>query len=93
MSSSHNPERRLSQQLQRIVGWIGFAIVLAAIILIIVYRPDRLPKVGAGLTAHTVCAAVFTSGLRPDEAFRELVLPLAGGWARFIRYRVDRSGA
>src|SRR5215831_1178572 len=82
----------MRNRLKRSRRWIGFAILLALIMLVIVYRPDRLPKVAAGLTAHNVCAAVFTSGLNPDAAFRELVQPLTGRWTRFIRYHVDRSG-
>lgn len=77
---------------KRIGRWIGLAILLAVIVLIIVYPPDRVAKAGAGLAAHNLCAAVFSSGLNPDGAFRELVQPLAGGWARFIHYQVDRSG-
>ncbi len=83
----------MSKVLKRIGGWIGTAILLAAIVLIIVYRPDRVPKVAAGLTAHNLCSAVFIAGLDPDATFRELVQPPAGGWARFIRYRLDRSGS
>ena len=86
-------QRTLSKVLKRIGGWIGSAILLAAIVLIIVYRPDRVPKVAAGLTAHNLCSAVFIAGLDPDATFRELVQPPAGGWARFIRYRLDRSGS
>ena len=61
-----NPERNLaaagpvtlSQRLKRIGGWIGFAILLAAIVLIAVYPPGRVAKAGAGLRAHNLCSAV-----------------------------------
>ena len=85
-------QRTLSKRPRRIVVWIGSAILLAAILLTAVYPPGRVAKAGAGLTAHNLCAAVFTSGLNADAAFRELVQPLAGGWSRFVRYRVDQSG-
>lgn len=85
-------QRTLSKRLRRIGGWIGCGILLGVILLTAVYPPSRVAKAGAGLTAHNLCAAVFTSGLNADAAFRELVQPLAGGWSRFIRYRVDQSG-
>jgi CubicO group peptidase (beta-lactamase class C family) len=59
--------------------------------LLIVYRPDRVLKAGAGWTAHNICAAVFTSGLDPDATFRELVYPSIPRMGRLMWYRVDRS--
>jgi CubicO group peptidase (beta-lactamase class C family) len=84
--------RSFRQKLKRIGGWISFAILLVAILLVLVFRPDRAAKAGAGLAAHNLCGAAFTSGLDPDAAFRESVIPLTGGWARFIRYRIDHPG-
>jgi len=78
---------------KRISRWIGFAILLAAIVLIIVYRPDRVAKAAAGLTAHNLCAATFTAGLDPDATFRELVQPMIPRMGRLIWYRVDRPGS
>lgn len=78
---------------KRIGRCIGFAIFLAAIVLIILYRPDRVAKAAAGLTAHNLCAAVFIAGLNPDATFRELVQPMIPRLGRFIGYRVDRSGS
>lgn len=84
------PSRRsFPQELKRIGGWISLAILLAAIVLILVYRPDLAAEAAAGLTAHNLCAAAFTSGLSPDVAFQESVVPMTSGWARFIRYRID----
>src|SRR5215467_13177229 len=80
-----------SKQPKRIGRWIGSAILLAAVVLGIVYRPDRFAKAGAGWTAHSLCAAVFTQGLEPDTTFRELVRPMMPGMGRLIGYRVDRS--
>jgi len=80
---------------KRIGRWIGSAILLAAVVLAVVYRPDRFAKAGAGWTAHSLCAAVFTQGLDPDTTFRELVRPRIPipGMGRLIGYRVDRSGS
>ena len=61
-------------------------------ILIVVYRPDRVFRAGAGWTAHNICAAVFTAGLDPDATFRELVYPSIPLMGRLMLYRVDRSG-
>jgi CubicO group peptidase (beta-lactamase class C family) len=57
-----------------------------------VYRPDHVFKAAAGLTAHNLCAAVFTAGLDPDTTFRELVHPMIPHLGRLISYRVDRPG-
>jgi CubicO group peptidase (beta-lactamase class C family) len=81
--------RSFRQKLQRIGGWISIGILLVAIVLVFEYRPDRAARVAAGLTAHNLCAAAFTSGINPDVAFRETVMPMTGGWARFIHYRFD----
>ncbi len=55
------------------------------------FRPDQLGRVAAGLTAHTICSAVFVSGLDAEETFREHVRTVLGPWARVVRYRVDRE--
>jgi hypothetical protein len=70
----------------------GSAILLAALVLAIVYRPDRVFKAAAGLTAHNLCAAVFTAGLDPDTTFRELMQPMIPHLGLLITYRVDRPG-
>ena len=84
-----------SMQPKRIGRWIGSAILLAAVVLAIVYRPDRFAKAVVGWTVHSLCAAVFTQGLDPDTTFRELVQPRIPipGMGRLIVYRVDRSGS
>jgi CubicO group peptidase (beta-lactamase class C family) len=78
-------------RLKRIGRWMGSAILVAALVLIIMYRPDRVFKAGAGWTAHNICAAVFTAGLDPDATFRELVYPSIPRMGRLMWYRVDRS--
>src|SRR5215831_554596 len=84
-----------SMQPKRIGRWIGSAILLAAVVLAIVYRPDRFAKAVVVWTAHSLCSAVFTQGLDPDTTFRELVQPRIPipGMGRLIVYRVDRSGS
>jgi hypothetical protein len=78
---------------KRIGRWTGSVTLLAAIVFTILYRPDRVAKAAAGLTAHNLCAAVFIAGLDPDATFRELVQPMIPRLGRFIGYRVDRSGS
>jgi len=85
-------DRTLTRRPKRIGCWIGCAVVSAVIVLSVLYPPNRVARAAAGLAAHNICAAVFTTELSPDTGFRELVQPLAGGWSAFIRYNLDRSG-
>ena len=65
----------------------------AALIAIILARPDRPLRIGVGAVAHDLCSAVFVSGLEPGRVFDESLAARAGlkliAWA--ISYRVDRT--
>jgi CubicO group peptidase (beta-lactamase class C family) len=54
-------------------------------------RPDRAFDVVSGLVSHTLCSAVFVTGVDPQQAYAEHVAPRPGmglvNWA--VRYDVD----
>ncbi|WP_158813329.1 serine hydrolase [Methylocapsa sp. S129] len=76
----------------RRLGWIvGAGILLAAAVLAVTLRPDRLARVAAGLAAHSLCSAVFVQGIEPSAADREMVRPLLGFAWRLIDDRIDRE--
>jgi CubicO group peptidase (beta-lactamase class C family) len=56
---------------------------------LIVVRPDRAARVAVGVSAHTLCSAVFVSGLDPDSTFREHIRTVLGRAASHIRYAID----
>ena len=65
----------------------------AALVAIILARPDRPLRIGVGTVAHDLCSATFVSRLDPDQVFAESLASRAGlkliAWA--ISYQVDRS--
>jgi hypothetical protein len=78
---------------RRIITYIATGILLAAVVLIGVFRPDRAAKVATGLTAHNLCSAIFVAGLNPDATFNEQVRTiLQGPTSRLIHFTVDRDG-
>lgn len=54
-------------------------------------RPDRAGDVATGLISHTLCSAVFVTGLDAEQAYSEGLAPRPGmgliNWA--VRYDVD----
>jgi CubicO group peptidase (beta-lactamase class C family) len=84
---------RQSVRAKKRIGWWSAAggLVIAAAALLLL-RPDRAAQVGAGLTAHNLCSAVFVAGLDPDATYRELVQPMLGVAARWASYRIDHAG-
>lgn len=73
---------------------IGAAVLVAASFIItgLATRPDRAAQAGAGLAAHTLCSAVFVSGLDPDETYRQfLKLHLGDFLSRLVSFVVDRE--
>ncbi len=78
---------------KRIGCWTGAGLVLALAASVLVFRPDRAMQVGAGLTAHNLCSAVFVSGLPADETYQEMIRPMLGQLGgSLVSYRVDRDG-
>ena len=76
----------------RNLNWIaGAAALFAVAVLAGAYRPDRLARVAAGLTAHSLCSAVFVQGMDPGVADREMVRPTLGFAWRLIDPRIDRA--
>lgn len=55
-------------------------------------RPDRAVSVAVGLTAQTLCAETFVSGLAPERVFRDSIAARPGlnliAWG--MRYEIDR---
>jgi hypothetical protein len=72
--------------------WTAAVLLIALVAAIVIFRPDRAARVGAGMAAHNLCSAVFVAGLDPEATMKELVRPIIGhpmdGW---VRYRVDRA--
>jgi CubicO group peptidase (beta-lactamase class C family) len=78
--------------LKRILLWAAALIVLMAIAAVIHWRPDRALRVASGLTAHSLCSAVFISGLDPQSTEDELVKPMLPGFVGSqLRYHVDQT--
>lgn len=70
------------------------AVLVAASLIIagLATRPDRTAQAGAGLVAHTLCSAVFVSGLDPDETYRQfLKLHLGDFLSGLVSFVVDRD--
>lgn len=69
------------------------AATLIATAAFLAFRPDRALRVVTSLTSHTLCSAVFVSGLDPNQVYAETIEPIAGirliSWA--VRYRVDSA--
>jgi CubicO group peptidase (beta-lactamase class C family) len=83
-----------SQVTKRLVKFSVASLAIAALTLLLIFRPDRAARSATGLTAHNLCSAIFVAGLDADATFRELVRPMIGaGVASLIRYRVDTSGS
>ena len=75
---------------KRTLSWVGAGLGVVLTLAVALVRPDRALQVGAGLTAHNLCAATFTSGLAPEETFAELLKPMLQGFAPVVRYSVNR---
>lgn len=74
------------------LGWIvGVGVLFVVVILAGAFRPDRLARVAAGMTAHSLCSAIFVQGIDPEVVNREMVRPILGFAGRLIFYRVDRE--
>jgi CubicO group peptidase (beta-lactamase class C family) len=76
---------------KRTLRWVGAGILLVVVIASVEFRPDRVLRVAAGMSAHTLCSAIFVAGLDPEMAFREQVQPQLGAGKRLVHYRVDRA--
>lgn len=61
------------------------------LIVFLDFRPDRALHVAAGMTAQTLCSAVFVSGRDPDVIFRDTVKPMASVAGPLLLYDVDRK--
>lgn len=72
---------------------IGSVVILAALVGLIVFRPDRALRVGTAVVSEALCGGVFVSGLAPDRVFAEDIAANPGLdlIRRHLRYRVDRD--
>ena len=68
------------------------AALAAAAIGFIVFRPDRVAKVAAGVAAETVCSDVFVGGRSAEATLDEMLGALMGPAARIVRYAIDAEG-
>jgi CubicO group peptidase (beta-lactamase class C family) len=76
----------------RLLIAIGALIVAGAVVLCVVFRPDRAIRTGTAAVADTVCAKTFVSALDPDSVFAEtLERPGIRRLRAVLRYRLDRS--
>jgi CubicO group peptidase (beta-lactamase class C family) len=66
----------------------AFAAVLG-IFCAAVFRPDRAIQVATGLASHTLCSAVFVSGLDADRVYSEEIKPMVGPVSWGLRYKID----
>jgi hypothetical protein len=58
---------------------IALAAVGAAVLaLFLVLRPGDAIQVATGITSHTLCSAVFVSGLTASEVYAETIRPAPG---------------
>jgi CubicO group peptidase (beta-lactamase class C family) len=74
---------------RRWARWSVLAIAAIVVLALIVFRPDRAARVAVGLSAHTLCSAVFVSGLDPDVTVDEHIRTVLGRAASHIRYSID----
>lgn len=69
------------------------AATLIATAAFLAFRPDRVLRVVTSYTSHTLCSAVFVSGLDPNQVYAETIEPTPGisliSWA--IHYKVDAA--
>lgn len=58
--------------------WIVAVLLIALVAAVVIFRPGRAARVGAGVAAHNLCSAVFVAGLDPEATMKELVRPIIG---------------
>src|SRR5580698_219740 len=75
--------------LQRIVGVL--VLLMAALAVLLWFKPPALLRVGANYTAKIVCSSVFLAGRDPDEVLRVDVQAPGISLLKFMRIKVDRS--
>lgn len=74
------------------IGWLtAGAVVAATATAAVIFRPDLMVKVAAGMAAHNICSATFVAQLDPEATKRELVQPLIGAAGSLVTFRVDRA--
>jgi CubicO group peptidase (beta-lactamase class C family) len=78
--------------IKRILLWAAALIAVMVVAAAIRWRPDRALRVASGLTAQSLCSAIFISGLDPQSTQDELVKPMLPGFVgSLLRYQVDRT--
>lgn len=85
---AERPHREPSRR-GRWLRCILLTIVGIAVAAAFAFRPDRVIRVTTGLSAHTLCSAVFVSGLDPEVTFREHIRTVLGRAANRVRYTID----
>lgn len=75
--------------MRRITGWAVLAFLMVLGIACVKFRPDRVLRVAAGMSAHNLCSAIFVAGLDPGMTFREQVQPQLGPAKSLVNYRID----
>ena len=77
--------------MSRLFLWTSALVGLVIIAAGAYWRPDRAVEVASGLTAHSLCSAVFISNLDPQATADELVKPMLPGFVGpLLRFHVDR---
>jgi CubicO group peptidase (beta-lactamase class C family) len=69
----------------------GLSLLALLLVALVAFRPDRAARVAAAVAAHTVCSAVFVSGIDSTSAAREHIGAIIGYPARAVSYTVDRA--
>ena len=68
-------------------------VAAATLAIGVALRPDQAIRTATGLTSHTLCSAVFVSGLDPEEVYVEVIRPTPGlrqlDWA--LHYTIDKA--
>jgi CubicO group peptidase (beta-lactamase class C family) len=78
--------------ISRLLIATGALIVAGAVVLSVVFRPDRAIRTGTAAVADMVCAKTFVSRLDPGSVFAEtLERPGIRRLRAVLRYRLDRS--
>lgn len=75
----------------RVVVWIGLGFAVLFTAAFIAFRPDTALRVATGLSAKSVCSAVFVSKLDPEKTFDETVRPMISVAGPFVSVTTDRA--
>src|SRR5580698_3119943 len=78
--------------MKHIFRWAVASILIAVVLAVAYFRPDRAIGAASGLMAHNVCSATFISHVDPGATANELVKPMLPRLVGpLFRIQVDRE--